>query len=207
MPKVSDAHLEARRTQILEAACVCIGRKGLHRTTIRDICAEAGLSAGAVYGYFKSKDDLVEAMAGLGRENTHTFLESPRIPGDAPASLTQLAEAIIDLLGTKDGRENSRIDVRLWGEGLHTPRIRELFLEAHADVNGVFAQIVREGQELGQIDPDLDPTSAARVWVALALGLTVQRAMDPDVDLGGCSEVIGSLMKGTFTRIEKGQKE
>ena len=56
MPKVSDAHVEARRQQILEAASACFARQGFHQTSVQDICKEAGLSAGAVYRYFPGKE-------------------------------------------------------------------------------------------------------------------------------------------------------
>ena len=52
MPKVSDAHRAARRRQILDAARRRFVRNGFHATSMQDIFAEAGLSAGAVYRYF-----------------------------------------------------------------------------------------------------------------------------------------------------------
>lgn len=63
MPRVSDEHLNRRRRQIMEAALRCFARKGFHDTTLQDVFRESGLSAGAVYRYFKSKDELVQAIA------------------------------------------------------------------------------------------------------------------------------------------------
>ena len=48
MPKVTEAHLEARRQQVLDPAFACFARQGFHQTTMDDICREAGLSAGAL---------------------------------------------------------------------------------------------------------------------------------------------------------------
>lgn len=62
MPRVSEEHLERRRQQILDAAQTIFARKGLHATTMQDVFAESGLSAGAVYRYFKSKNDIIEAL-------------------------------------------------------------------------------------------------------------------------------------------------
>ena len=61
MPKVSEAHRAARREQIIDAAIRCVGREGFHRTTMSHVIAESGLSAGAVYGYFTGKEDLIKA--------------------------------------------------------------------------------------------------------------------------------------------------
>ena len=61
MPKVTDAHIAARRQQIIEAARACFSRQGFHQTSVQDICKEAGLSPGAVYGYFPSKEHIIAA--------------------------------------------------------------------------------------------------------------------------------------------------
>src|SRR5262245_48052330 len=63
MPRVSDDHLERRRQQILDAARRCFIRKGFHLTSMQDVFAESGLSAGAVYRYFKSKNEIIHAIA------------------------------------------------------------------------------------------------------------------------------------------------
>jgi AcrR family transcriptional regulator len=198
MPKVTDAHIEARRNQIIEAACKCFSINGFHQTTIRDICRQADLSAGAVYGYFRSKEEIIEALGALGRQNTRALLESARTAEEAPLSLAQVLNVAIGFLNSDDAEMNNRLGVRLWGEALHTPQIRRLLFERFHGVSELVAEIVREGQERKEIDAELDPDSAARVCVALFLGLQVQKALEPRADLAGCSEVISSLLSGEF---------
>ena len=65
MPKVAKEHGEARRRQIVDAAYRCFARRGFHQTTMRDIYQEAGLSPGAVYHYFASKDEIIQASFDL----------------------------------------------------------------------------------------------------------------------------------------------
>src|SRR3954451_4141063 len=62
VPRVSEEPLIARREQILAAARVCFLSKGLHNTSMQDLIQEAGLSVGAVYRYFKSKDEIISAI-------------------------------------------------------------------------------------------------------------------------------------------------
>ncbi|MEQ1613599.1 MAG: helix-turn-helix domain-containing protein, partial [Hyphomicrobiaceae bacterium] len=57
MPKLKPATHNARRANILDAAEQCFARQGFHRTTMQDICKAAEVSSGAVYVYFKSKED------------------------------------------------------------------------------------------------------------------------------------------------------
>jgi AcrR family transcriptional regulator len=59
MPKVSQAHRDARRAQILEAAIICFSRRGFHSATMQDIVRQSRLSPGAIYNYFASKEDSV----------------------------------------------------------------------------------------------------------------------------------------------------
>src|SRR4051794_11895849 len=63
MPKVSQEYRDARREQILAAAKRCFLRSGFHETSMQDLFAESGLSSGAVYRYFPSKEDMILAIA------------------------------------------------------------------------------------------------------------------------------------------------
>src|SRR6516165_1575697 len=71
MPKVTEEYRDARRDQILSAARRCFLRDGFHATSMQDLFAEAGLSSGAVYRYFASKDDMIIAIA---EENMSDFV-------------------------------------------------------------------------------------------------------------------------------------
>src|ERR1700690_2384692 len=62
MPRVSDDYMTRRREEILAAAKACFAREGFHATSMRDIYRECGLSAGAVYNHFASKEELVRAL-------------------------------------------------------------------------------------------------------------------------------------------------
>lgn len=51
-----------RKTQILDAATKVFSRMGLYQARMDDIVAESGLSKGALYWYFKSKDEIITAI-------------------------------------------------------------------------------------------------------------------------------------------------
>lgn len=63
MPRVSDAHRAARREQIADAALRVLARNGLSDTSIAQIVAECGLSAGAIYVNFENKAELARYIA------------------------------------------------------------------------------------------------------------------------------------------------
>ncbi len=199
MPKVTEEHVEARRNQIVVAACKCFSRKGFRQTTVREICEEAKLSAGAVYGYFKSKDEITEALAEVGRRNTRAMLESTLVDGEtALQSIERVLTAAIGFVDSEAAGESLRLDVGLWGEAVHVPLIRKLLVEAMASTAGLFVDLVRRGQQRGEIAAELDPDGVARVLVAQVMGLIVQKTMDPEIDLGGCSTAVSALLDGRF---------
>lgn len=63
MPKISEARKLERSRQILDAARRCFAEKGFHRASMSDVIRESGLSAGAVYSYYSSKEQLIAAVA------------------------------------------------------------------------------------------------------------------------------------------------
>jgi AcrR family transcriptional regulator len=85
---------ETTREHVLETALELFRRRGLERATMRDIAKAAGLSLGAAYHYFPSKEALVEAYY----EWTQGEHERRVSAGPAPADLR---EKIATLLGTK----------------------------------------------------------------------------------------------------------
>src|SRR3954462_1611376 len=62
MPRVTQAHLDARRQQILDAARARFATHGFARTSMTDLVEASGLSVGAIYRYFKGKDEIVAAI-------------------------------------------------------------------------------------------------------------------------------------------------
>lgn len=64
----------SRRNQILDAAQRCFKKQGFHKTTLRDIAQEFGMSAGHIYNYFSNKEAIIEALvahAGIHRDARH----------------------------------------------------------------------------------------------------------------------------------------
>ena len=112
--------------QILNAGWRCFERNGLHATRMDDIIAEAGLSAGAVYSYFKNKDDLIQgalttSMTGLA-ERLRPILESPNPP--PPASLLADITAAIEDFSKRDGFDLQRIALLGWSESQRDEKLK-----------------------------------------------------------------------------------
>jgi len=59
-----------RRDEILVAAQACFARAGFHQTSMQEICSEAQMSPGNLYRYFRSKEDIIAAIAERDRAET-----------------------------------------------------------------------------------------------------------------------------------------
>lgn len=198
MPKVTKAHLEAREQQILLAAHKCFSEKGFQGTTMRDICREAKLSPGAVYRYFKGKDAIVEGLARCGRTQTRAWLEEAGGSGDARDALVSLATTVLGWLDSPEARQSIRMDVRMWGEAIHTAKLRKLFQQGSDTVVGLFAETIRRGQKAGEIRRDLPAGEGARLLLAMLQGLIVEAAVLPRADRTGLPKAIGAFVRGAF---------
>lgn len=197
MPKVPDAHRQARRQQILKAAFTCFGREGFHGTTVQDICEEADLSPGAVYNYFDGKADIIRAIAEESRDSLDALFDA--VDQEQPASqvLADLAERIGEFVEQPGDAEagGHRVRVRLWGEALSATEVHELLRENQNDFVERFAGIIREGQAEGSFDPDRDPEALARALLGLHQGLVLQKAISPEASVEPVFDAVGTLLR------------
>ncbi len=198
-PKVTQEHLDARKGQILGAAFVCFARQGFHQTTIQDICKEAELSPGAVYRYFVSKDEIIDAVCDFCRGSNLAAIEQARGKGDTFDVLDELLRQGVEEMQQPQADISLSLNVQWWAEALRNPELKVMFRDSATDVwVEALSSIVRQGQERGDFNPALDAKSAGRVLISIWLGLILQRAMDPNVDLEGYVNVVKSVYGGTF---------
>src|ERR1700749_2980259 len=129
MPKISQAKRGARQQQILDAALACFSENGFHQTGMADIVRRSGLSHGAVYLYFQSKDDLIEALA-VDRHRQEALLNAAAGHGDDPLEgLHALLRGYAQALTDPAGEPMRRVGVNGWAEALRNERVRASVIE------------------------------------------------------------------------------
>jgi AcrR family transcriptional regulator len=200
VPRVSEAHLAARRQQIVEAATRCFARNGFHQTSMQDVIREAGLSVGAFYRYFSSKDQLIRAIAEEKVGVIIATLEHlVRIEPPPPlhVALAELLEQVDRNLGD-DGPV--RIAVQVWGEAAHDPTFAELIGGIYGRIRDAAGGFAARARDAGRLPPDADPAAVAAVIVGLVQGYVIQRVLtgrvDRDVYLAGIEALIGRYGAG-----------
>jgi AcrR family transcriptional regulator len=199
MPRVSQEHLDARRRQILEAARSCFVREGFHATSMQDILSEADLSAGALYRYFKSKDDIVLAIAEQSIGGLIAIFERSS-EEEAPPPLDEVvrdAFALVDGLGE---RGMLRLGIQIWAEALRSPRIAESLRGAYAELRAGMKRLVAAYQQEGRIAEAASAEEVAKVIVALVPGYVLQHAILGDVDAESFSRGLRALLASEAAR-------
>ncbi|SMF49869.1 TetR/AcrR family transcriptional regulator [Streptomyces sp. Amel2xC10] len=183
MARVSQAHLDARRRQILDGAALCFARNGFHATSMQDVLKEADLSAGAVYRYFSGKDELIAAIVAevLG-EVRAAFEAAARLSPPPPPDVLVTSVLSRTLTArealTVDGRPVfPRLVIQVWTETLRNPELAAVLQEGYAAVRDAWAVIVRAYQDAGIMRSDVPPDHVARTMVATAIGFIAQQSL------------------------------
>src|SRR5436190_16023063 len=152
------AALEDKRRQLLDAAVRVFARKGYHASRVGDIAEEAGVAHGLLYHYFKSKDQVLEAVF---HENWSVLLA--RIASveetDEPASDQLRHIAAIVLRTWLHLPDVVRVVIREFGR---SPELAARIGELAQPIDAI-RRVISRGIERGEFRQDIDPQVAATV--------------------------------------------
>ncbi|WOC13299.1 TetR/AcrR family transcriptional regulator [Gordonia sp. MP11Mi] len=164
MPKVTQAHLDARRQQIIDAARALFATRGFARTSMSDLVEDSGMSTGAIYRYFKSKDEIVAAICDQSTESLPNELTPESIDGFLQHIRT---------LAREDN--HARLVAQIYAEAAVSDPLAALVQSQLNELRAAIAALM----------PDRAPTDAQGVadsFIALCRGYSQQLAVCGDVD-------------------------
>ncbi|MFD6284792.1 TetR/AcrR family transcriptional regulator [Streptomyces sp. NPDC060205] len=178
MPKVSQEHMDARRRQIVDAARARFASHGFARTSMADIVAESGLSNGAIYRHFTSKDEIVVAVCEEGSEAL-------------PKALT--AEAVASFLAHVRARAresgHARLVAQIYAEAAVSPQLAVVVRQQLAAMREAVAELVPEGRKQ-------DAEQIAEGFVAVCLSYSQQLAIRGDLDPAPFAAALMAIVNG-----------
>lgn len=196
MPRVSDAHREQRRAQIRDAARRCFAANGFHQTSMDDVIRASGLSAGAVYQYVRSKDELVVAVGGDALGAVRRTLEDLD-----PAEVDPLG-AVTRVLHTwpfvpgPDGVDVTRLAVHGWSEATRNPVLNAVVASGYDAFTARMNELLTAWRDAGALAPTLDVDVTSRALLTVVLGYVVQRAVfGPVVDADDYTPVLAAILR------------
>jgi AcrR family transcriptional regulator len=200
MPRIKPETQAARRRQILDAAELCFARDGFHRATIQDVITRSGLSAGCIYGHFKSKADLIESISARRHVRDTALLDAAQEQPEGLPGLRAIARTFLEDLQSTSGARARRVGLGLWAEALHDAVIRRQVTEGVKAPLARIEALVRRAQTLSVIDRAIDAPALARLFVALIQGIFLQRAWGEVLDLDASMRVFDAMLGGLMPR-------
>jgi TetR/AcrR family transcriptional regulator, transcriptional repressor of aconitase len=198
MPKVSQQHRDARREQILAAARRCFLRDGFHATSMQDLFAEAGLSAGAVYSYFASKDDVIVAIAEENMQGVTDMIHAITVQQPGRPVGAVLAD-VMDTLRAKETQDGiGKLTVIVWSEALRNPSLAARFTGLISQLRASLADVIQQNQ--GGLPGDVPAGVLAAALLSLVPGYLLQLALlGPDA-VDGVPDAVRALWPGPESR-------
>jgi TetR/AcrR family transcriptional regulator, cholesterol catabolism regulator len=172
----------SRREDIIAAAGDLFSRKGFHGTSVPDIARAAGISAGLIYYFFPSKDDILLACC---EKTALLHLDFFKQGADIANPLERFDFIVRKLYKSLDS--GSKGVLVTYRDSSTLPReVRHRILEMIKNLDNQFLALFQEGQKVGIFRPDIPEM---RVLAANVLGLGHLWALQktwhflPEVDL------------------------
>ena len=185
-----------RRDEILAAAQACFARAGFHQTSMQEICAEAGMSPGSLYRYFRSKEDIIAGIAERDRAETAQQFAAVDSAGDFFDGLAALAQHHL----VERSVEEVALCAEIMAESRRNPAVARIYQDMEADVRARFIALLRSAAERGEVRHDLDFDGAVTVLFALADGLSWRRAVEPSFNAEAVMPLVLGMVEQLLTR-------
>lgn len=176
MPKIRPEIRSERRQALIDAAWRCAAARGFRDLTVDDVCAKAGVSKGAFYGYFEQKRDLLLALL----DNDEAMLDGQlqRITEGSPSGIERVRRLALVMLAR--GEDAGRVQVRadLWSELLTDDAVRSRLAGATRARRDLVRAWIEEGIASGELLA-IPANALASILLALSDGLMLHAALDP----------------------------
>ena len=175
VPKVSAQYRDERRAHILAAARRCFVRDGFHQTSIQDLLHEAGMSSGAVYRYFDSKDAMIVAIAEENLDQIVAIVRESVAHGADPGAALAAALEFASSRHADDGF--AAIALVGWSEALRNPALAARLRESFDQAGAALAETARASSPP---DTELAPDVLAKTLLCVLPGYLLQVAIQGD---------------------------
>jgi len=154
--------MASRRQAILDAAAACIVRDGLAGFSTTSLCKEAGISTGALYRHFNSREDVLIGLTEREVKRARQFDSS------SLAALRRSLIAMLNRLASEEGRFVARLDMELASAAAVNPSISDIVrpFMISRDLEAALADLRRRGE----IKAEVEPASLAQVLATMVAG-------------------------------------
>jgi AcrR family transcriptional regulator len=178
-----------RRFEILQAAQTCFARSGFHQTSMQEICAEAGMSPGNLYRYFRSKEEIIAGIAERDRADAAEQFAAVG-NGNFFDGLAALAQHHL----VERSAQEVALCAEIMAESRRNPAVARIYQDMERDVRARFIALLRSAAERGEIR-DIDFDGTVTVLFALADGLSWRRAVEPSFNAEAVMPIVLGMVR------------
>ncbi|MDF1499181.1 MAG: TetR/AcrR family transcriptional regulator [Anaerolineales bacterium] len=176
MMKKREQSLQTKE-KLLGAAQVIFAKSGFDSASVASICEAAGVSKGAFYHHFESKQALFfELMKRWLDDLEERLHEIEAREADVPEKLFSMAHVVGDVL--QMGGPQLSIYLEFWNQAIRDRDVHRTLSQPFDDFIAFFSGLLEDGMERGTIKSG-DAEMTARVIIALGIGLLFQGLLEP----------------------------
>jgi AcrR family transcriptional regulator len=176
VPKLRPETRVERRQLLVDAAWRCATLQGFRDLTVDDVCAEAGVSKGAFYGYFAHKQDLLLAL--LEDDAATLDAELERITGTSSSGVQRVRRFAQAMLARSEDAARVQVRADLWADLLTEEIVRERLATTMQRRRALVRSWIEEGVASGELR-HIPANALSSILLALTDGLMLHRALDP----------------------------
>jgi len=178
MSRVVPEYKEEARSRILTAAQAAFSEKGYDQTTMEDIAQRLGVSKGALYLYFPSKEALFGNIAEARQRSLRHLLQASLKDGD----LLQASRAFFDAVMNAEDVYGMSLTFEVISEGSRNDSLKSLLLEDYNKRLQILGDFLEKQQKIGLIRDDVDIEQLSLTIGALFNGLIIGKILGIDED-------------------------
>lgn len=175
------------KNNIMKAAEACFSENGFDLSGIAEVCERAGVSKGAFYHHFESKDALIIELLNQWMTKLDRYLEIASKSSEDSLDFFYSIERISKPAFSEAG-EQLPVFLDLWVRSIRDERLRSKTIGSYNKYLQFFSRKIQESIDKNEIN-DINPDSASRLIIALIIGMLMQRLLDQEnFDLQKVSE-------------------
>jgi len=200
MPRITEERREARREQILDAARACLLEHGLEAVSMEMIIARSGMSTGAVYRYFKGKDEIIGAAVAASASEIGGAV-APILVNASTRAPSQLIEELLAAwvhysrsgVGAAAGIDRMPAALHGWSYAQTDPELKAVLRASLRGFREACVPIIKQWQADGVVATGVEPDAVAQLLLSISLGFVAQRSLTGDADVRAHADALAAL--------------
>jgi AcrR family transcriptional regulator len=181
---------EAQINRILEAARTCFVQSGFRGASMHDICRQAGMSPGALYRYFPSKEALIEAIAERDRINDLRNLANI---GAGPTLIDGFVNSVMNHFKDHHARGMGPLFTEIRAESMRNETVAACCQKTEGEFIKIFNAFLTQAKVSGQIDPVAEISAIVPMMMAIGEGMMLSDVIGQGVDPEDVEKILRAM--------------